>query len=314
MNSIFKKITTSLVSPIWSSVNAVARPVFSRNAFHFPVPVISIGNIVAGGVGKTEITIVIANYLLKSGKKVAISTRGYGSDWSDTGGFSNNFKDALTKKFPDEALVILKKAPGAFVVVGKNRSQVINKYFDDIKPDVILLEDGYQHFKIHRDLDILVHDFSVSEQYFRDLPSHFEKAKIRISFSNIPKFWNQLSWFQTKYIMKTNCPKKAIVFCGIGNPERFKKSLLENQIECVEMTSFKDHKNYSKDDLEQLIQKSIQLNLPLLTTYKDYVKCISLLDKDSLEKIIPIEIDVIFQNDPTLLWKTINETISISHS
>lgn len=314
MNSILKKITTSLASPLWSSINGIARPILQKNAIHLPVPVISVGNIVAGGVGKTEITIIIANYITKLGKKVLISTRGFGSIWQDQGGVSDSYEDALKRKFPDEALVILKKTKNVSIAVGKNRAEIITNCFDQIKPDVVILEDGYQHFRIHRDLDVIVHDFSIKNQYFRDLPSHFEKAKVLISFSEVPKFWSKLQWNIASYQLSLNLPSRAISFCGIGNPERFKKSLESRGVEIIHFKTFSDHYNYSKNDLQAILQDAQDKSVAVLTTWKDYVKCLSLLSKEEVIKITPVDIEVVFKNNPNQMWEKINEIFTISHS
>ncbi len=314
MIGIFKKAATSVVSPIWCSVNGLARPLYRKNAMHFPVPVISIGNIVAGGVGKTEITIVIANHLIRSGKKVAVSMRGYGSEWGAKEGVSAKFEEALSLKFPDEALVLLKKVPGVIVCVGKNRSKVLAEHFEKIKPGVILLEDGYQHFKIHRDLDVLVHDFSIQDHYFRDLPSHFEKVKVRISFSEVPEFWKQIGWIEANYQIKNSLPSSAVAFCGIGNPERFEKKLQSSGVELLRFLKYVDHMQYDSTELRKIlhIANSFGSATVVLTTWKDYVKCMSILNSNEIKRITPIEIDVSFKTDPNHLWKAIHETLAIT--
>lgn len=277
------KNAPAIISPFWSIINAVARKYYSKKAHRFDVPVISIGNVVAGGVGKTEVAIKIAQVLASKGKRVVIASRGYGSEWSKTGGIAKSFQEGIEKKFPDEALVALSKVPGLIVAVGADRTRVLTSHWAEIRPDVILLDDGYQHFKIARDLDILVHDFSVVNPVLRDMPSNFSKVGARISFSEVPKFWQRLDWTRSFYRLDPKIASSlqgadVIAFCGIGNPERFTKLLADNGVKVVAKKFYKDHKNYTRKDIESLLEMKRKIEekkhrkVTLVTTRKDWVK------------------------------------------
>src|SRR5438874_11163340 len=114
----------SAASPLWALTNTVARLAMSGSARRLPAPVISVGNVVAGGVGKTELAALIAARLVSRGHRVVVACRGYGSKWEHSGGIARDAETGLSLGFPDEALVILKKAPGAAVAVGADRKAV----------------------------------------------------------------------------------------------------------------------------------------------------------------------------------------------
>jgi tetraacyldisaccharide 4'-kinase len=312
-----------MISPFWASLNCLVRNFTYSKRVHFQVPVISVGNIVAGGVGKTEICAEIARYLIfQKNKKVVIVSRGYGSEWEKKGGVAFNYQEAIEKNFPDEAKVVLKKVPGSIVCVGKDRTQILKENWENLNPDVILLDDGFQHFKIHRDLDILVHDFSLQNQILRDFPSYFSKVGVRISFSEVPKIWSNLSWTRVFYKLDETCLdskiKNVILFCGIGNPSRVVKMLKENGYNVVAKKFFKDHKNYSLkniNDLSDWVQKKLKklnFDAQIVTTLKDFVKLEAYLDSNSFlkEKLKLLKIDLKFYSGENLLWDKINQIIS----
>lgn len=309
----------SLVSPFWAITNSLVRKTRSRKSLKLPVPVISVGNIVSGGVGKTEVCISIANYCISKGLNTVIALRGYRSEWEKKGGFAKSYESGQEFKFPDEALVALKKAPGVCVIVGSNRYQTIMKYWKQIEPQVVILDDGFQHFKMNRDLDILVHDFSVKWPLLRDFPSVFETVPIRISLSKVPPFWNSISWVQANYQMGSVYNDRYLLFCGIGNPERVLNKCSENKIDVLDYRFYKDHKNYKVTDIQELLdwkknsEEKYGTKLKLLTTLKDEVKC------SAFREIIPdfdptvLNIELKYQNNESELWRAIDECIHRSH-
>lgn len=115
--------------------------------------------------------------------------------------------------------------------MGKDRLHELKKHWIELNPQAVVLDDGYQHFAISRDLDILVQDFSVKTPFkWRDFPSEFKRADVRISFSDVPRELKHLPWVRARYHLsaavdtngkKEALPPVALAFCGLGNPERF---------------------------------------------------------------------------------------------
>ncbi|WP_373532157.1 tetraacyldisaccharide 4'-kinase [Vampirovibrio sp.] len=121
-------------------------------SYQAPVPVISIGNLTTGGTGKTPIVIAIAKGLVQSGKTVVILSRGYGAEEKIA------YSRALDPRYGDEAYLIQEQVPEAIVIVGKNRVQNLRRALHDYRPDYVILDDGYQHVQLERDMNILLID------------------------------------------------------------------------------------------------------------------------------------------------------------
>lgn len=274
----------SCASPLWALTNAAARILLAPCAKRLSKPVISIGNIVAGGVGKTELTCMIAAKLVGQGKRVVVASRGYGSRWAGTGAIAHDTETALSLRFPDEAIVTLKKVPGVAVAVGADRYAVLTRHWEELRPDVIVLDDGFQHFALKRELDIVVHDFSVRWPILRELPGMLNRAGIRVALSDVPQPWSeQAPWVRARYKLagtidasgrRGALPPEALVFCGIGNPERFRRSLVAAGVKVVGFRKFRDHAEYGEREARELARwaQSARSGLPVLTTLKDYVK------------------------------------------
>jgi tetraacyldisaccharide 4'-kinase len=128
--------------------------------FRLPCLVISLGNITVGGTGKTPTAQKLASLIRDMGYRVAILNRGYRADWQgDIGTVSDGRKLYMTVgEAGDEAYLLAKHVPGAAVVIGKSRSQTGEYAFDKLKADVLILDDGYQHWPFYRDLDIVLID------------------------------------------------------------------------------------------------------------------------------------------------------------
>lgn len=321
---IFDPIISS-VSPIWALTNAVARTVFYPNAKKLPCPVISVGNIVAGGVGKTELAAAIAARLVHKNLRVVVASRGYGSKWEGFGACARDSETALSLGFPDESIVILKKAPGALVAVGANRYENLMKHWNELLPDVVILDDGFQHFKLKRDLDILVHNFNIRWPIIRDFPRLLGKADVRVTFSSVPKEWNKLEWVRANYKLKgavdaygrhLKLPFEALAFCGLGNPERFKTALTNSGVKIQSFKTFQDHTHYDDQRVREIVAWSRERSgLPILTTLKDYVKLGHYVESQGgiagFEPLwVPIELE--FLENQNVLWKAIDEILASS--
>lgn len=125
-----------------------------------PCPVISIGNITVGGTGKTPMTVYLASRLVEKGYRPVILSRGYGGTASDRGGMVSDGNQMFMNatEAGDEPYMMARSLTGVPVFVGKNRYNSGMVAMAMFSPDVILLDDGFQHRKLHRDLDILMFD------------------------------------------------------------------------------------------------------------------------------------------------------------
>jgi tetraacyldisaccharide 4'-kinase len=261
----------------------------------FNKPVISIGNITAGGTGKTPFTIYLAEKLIGQGRKVAIISRGYGRK---SNGFHLYRNDCLlcagTDVLGDEPVLIARRLPGAIVAVSEKRSVAINYILKNFDVDVVLLDDGFQHRAVGRELDIVLlkdeqklkNKFVLPSGLLREFKFNLKRARILIC-ADQPTGVNKNNKLFSKTVLDgfyDLCFKKGasteemrgqkcVAFAGIAQPLKFKESLENLQIEVLEFVSFKDHHGFRIKDVEKLIglcrQKESHF---LLCTEKDLVK------------------------------------------
>lgn len=337
---MFEPVLSVVASPLWATTNAVARFFLKNRGAKLKCPVISIGNIVAGGVGKTEVTAAVAKHLLQKSIRTCVASRGYGSQWERQGGVAHELATAASLKFPDEAQVLLRKAPGTVVVVGAARAHVLTKHWEEIHPGAVLLDDGYQHFAIQRDLDVLVHDFSVRWPILREFPIAFSKVPLKIAFSEIPNEWKKAAekikkpWIRAEYKLlesvsvsgkRKALPERAFIFCGIGNPGRFRKSLERAGTKVIGQAYLPDHARYDVElgkslmrEIEQAARKHGEKpeSLTVLTTLKDFVKLESFIgSQGGIAGFEPewVDVEIRFLENEEFFWTTIDETVA-SHS
>lgn len=125
-----------------------------------PCPVISVGNITVGGTGKTPMTIYLAKLLVRMGRAPMIVSRGYRGTASATGGLVSDHSRVWMDvgRAGDEPFMMAQSLPGVPVVVGKKRYRAATAAMADLSPDVVILDDGFQHFQLARNLDIVLLD------------------------------------------------------------------------------------------------------------------------------------------------------------
>ena len=155
---------------------------------HLPCRVISLGNITVGGTGKTPTAQILATTIRDMGYKVVILNRGYRASWKKQVGLvSDGRKIYMTvNEAGDEAYLLAKNLPGVPVVIGRNRSISGEYAVRELHADVIILDDGYQHWQLARDLDIVLIDtlnvfgnnFLLPRGTLREPLSHLDRAQV----------------------------------------------------------------------------------------------------------------------------------------
>ena len=210
-------------------------------------PVISIGNLAAGGAGKTPAVIAVCRFLDARGLRVAVLTRGYGrANDSYTGIVDSN--DAA--KFGDEP-VLIKSSANASVLVGSKRYENGR----DFDCDVFVLDDGFQHLQLHRDFDLVV---DAPARFFRE-----GRSALRHADAVVPRRL-RLS------IPEDLHGKPLFAFAGLANNEQFFESLRDTGLDVVGRKGFPDHHRYTPADLGQIRRDAD--GATLVTTEKDAVK------------------------------------------
>jgi tetraacyldisaccharide 4'-kinase len=237
---------------MYRGVNRVRRSLYRAGVLkprRLPRPVISVGNIAAGGTGKTPAVIALARYLTGRGHRVAVLTRGYGR--SGTGG---RVESADPVKFGDEPVVIKISCEKADVIVGEKRYE--NGL--SINCDVYVLDDGFQHLQLARDLDIVI-----------DVPAgpflREGRSALRDADLVIPRR------------IRTNADmvrgKRVFAFAGLADNRQFFSMLTDSGAQIAGTLEFPDHHPYSIADIEAIRRAARNSGTQLIvTTEKDAVK------------------------------------------
>jgi len=240
------------------------------------VKIISIGNIKAGGTGKTPLCIGISNYLATLGFKTAIITNAYKAKQKNalivSDGNNIFYKTPIVN---DETYLIAKKTC-SIIVSSKDRLSAV-ELLKQFKPDYIILDDGLQYRKIAKDLEVCIIDsekFYLPFGYLRDSKKSLKRCQKLVCFDGdceIKAHTKITGFYDIGGVIEK--PKSAFVFCSIGNPKKFLASIKTLGIEIKGFKCFKDHYFYTKKDIESLksLKKKTNAHI-LLTTYKDFVK------------------------------------------
>ena len=314
--------------------------IYLRNLFYdlgwfttedFKLPIISVGNITTGGSGKTPLVMYLANLLIKNGKNPGIVSRGYGRKSQGLVVVHDGKKmKAKVESAGDEPFLmatILKSVP---VIVCEDRSHGIQQLIDFYSVNVVIMDDGFQHRKVKRDLDIITISANDSKNDYRLLPW----GKLREPFKNINRSNaivftktdnftppNMLAEFQS--VFKGNSIVSSIIpvlmrydssgyhkslpfsgvffaFCGIGEPDSFFKSIKQLDLKLGGKQIFSDHQEYTESVITELSAQIKSSNcVAIITTEKDLVKLPdSFLDEfDTL--VIKIEME--FETEKAVL-------------
>ncbi len=265
--------------------------------------VISVGNISLGGTGKTPFTIALSNFLVQRGKSVGVLTRGYGR--RGRGDFL--LKNHSVKEAGDETIVLRNNLSESIpIYVSKNKTLGARK-LASLGCDTVILDDAFQHRKIHRDIDVvLVNPDELKEKNKKTFPwgvlrepfYNINRADIIITnkinlYQESPPLKNSLlinTEFESEVlssnekitINQLSDLKNVMSVCGVGKPESFQKSLSGLNIHVVEKLIYPDHHSFSKKDVSN-IGLSIEKNKieAIVCTEKDWVKLSSFKEKIS---------------------------------
>ena len=252
---------------LYRGINRLRRALYRRGVLRpkrLPRPVISVGSRAVGGSGKTPAVIAIANFLASRGLKVAVLTRGYGRTSAEQGVVTSN--DAA--KYGDEP-VLIKASTTADIIVGADRYQNGAEH----SCDVFLLDDGFQHLQLHRDVDVVI---EADARFLREGRSSLKDADIVI-----PR----------RLRVAPVDAKRVFAFAGLADNQQFFRGLPN----VVGTRSFRDHHRYTASDVAQIKKEARDAGADLIvTTEKDAVK---INDRD----IIPLRAEFVIE--PEILEK-----------
>jgi tetraacyldisaccharide 4'-kinase len=266
-------------------------------------PVISVGNLTVGGTGKTPCTAFIANFLKADGLSVAILSRGYQRRSKGLVEVSNGQEILCdAPQAGDEPYLLARLCPGVRVVVNADRYEAGQWLETQTKIDVFVLDDGYQHLQLHRDLNLLLLDGNDPVGNGSVLPSgnlrepleEIVRAEVVIATrattavrddirvllflsgaTKPPLFFAHHEITDFKLLnaataLKTFKHAKVAAFSGIAQPERFFADLQQKNLQLVHQQSFPDHHRYTGAELKAfLAQALVQQAAAIITTEKD---------------------------------------------
>jgi len=239
-----------------------------NKAEKFNIPVVCIGNIYMGGTGKTPLSLLLAEELKTLGKKPVIIKKFY-------------------KDHKDEHLLIRKR--GIPLILEKNRADSLKLAEKEF--DIAILDDGFQDYKIIKDLNILCfhskqligNGYIFPSGPLRERLSAVRRAQIVVIngekdliFENkLKKINSKIYIFYSKYKLVNQGDfknKNILAFAGIGNPENFFNLLIESGLNIKKTISFPDHYDFNKKEILEIIEKAKKQNYTILTTEKDFLR------------------------------------------
>jgi tetraacyldisaccharide 4'-kinase len=263
-----------------------------RKPARVPVPVVSVGNLTLGGTGKTPCVEFVARYYRDLGLRVAVLSRGYGTDSGRN----------------DEALVLEENLPDVPHLQGPDRAAQARTAVEELESEVLVLDDGFQHRRLARDLDIVLIDATrpLRREYLfprgllREPVGSLRRAGLavltRADQVEPASLDGQRRWLQVRFpalpVATAVHAAVALVgvddtrdvaglkgmpvggFCGIGNPEAFRRTLADLGAEVAAFRAFPDHHPYTRADVDELQAwaGTLPTDAVIATTQKDQVK------------------------------------------
>ena len=258
------------------------------------VPVVSIGNLTTGGTGKTPMVYWLCRWLRQRGVRVCIISRGYGAEQGSVN---------------DEAIELEQRLPDVPHLQNPDRNAAAQVATEELDCQVIVLDDAFQHRRIHRDLDVVLIDAANPFGYEHQLPrgllreslrglkradaivltrsdmldrAGIDAIKLRVARYNARAVWVE-SMHQPDELVQADggtreieslCGKRLAAFCGIGNPAGFRHTLESCGCEIAGLHTFPDHHKYSRESIRMVADWCRELGKidALVCTHKDLVK------------------------------------------
>ena len=291
------------LSTIYGSIVGVRNALYDRG--HLPArrlqgSVVSVGNLSAGGSGKTPFVMMLGELLKARGVRFDVLSRGYGRK---SRGVLPVDPAGLPQQFGDEPLLIARKLQVP-VIVGEDRYEAGRFAESKFGPQLHLLDDGFQHRALARDFDIVL----VTPQDANDrlLPAGRLREPLRslcradavvlasgASEDSFP-LQGKLVWRVKRGIVPQNVPPRPVVFCAIARPENFVLQLRAANIEPVAQAFYRDHHAYGEKDIRELLELRLRSEAGgFVTTEKDAVNLGPYLSALEPLSVIPVRMELV---------------------
>ena len=278
-----------------------------RTARHLPARVVSVGNLTVGGAGKTPVVALLARLWRDRGMRVAILSRGYGGQSRGVTCISDGQNTYRTPpEVGEEPYWLARTLPGVAVYTGACRYAAGLAAWEEFKPDLFLLDDGFQHFQLHRDLDLVLLDAASPFGNGQLLPrgplrepltslaaaqslilTRFDRERHQAQFATIHRAFpdKPLLTATIRPLSVTAYPggqaeapaalrhRPLMAFAGLARPEVFAATLQELGVDLKGFRIFPDHHAFSHEDLANLTEAARALGAgALVTTGKDWAR------------------------------------------
>ena len=305
-----KSIVLPPLSLLYGAVTRTRLSLYRRGTFQttkLDRPVISVGNITTGGTGKTPLVEWVARTLAAQGKKVCILTRGYGRKDPHLQVIVSDGYGVLASpsEAGDEPYLLATKLSGlAAVISSADRVAAGQEAIKDFGTDCFVLDDGFQHLRLARDLNIVTIDATnpwgggnlLPYGRLRESKENLSRAdcivltrcdqvreleELRAEISRLsggkPMFQSQMRTARVSALKNggeaLSSEGRVAGFCAVGNPASFFEQLRRGGFEVVLQKSFPDHHVYSQDEIDSVIAAAKEAGAQaLITTAKDAVK------------------------------------------
>ncbi len=269
-----------------------------KETYHASVPVVSVGNLSVGGTGKTPMTDFLAKWMVRHEVPTAIVSRGYGGNYTAPVARVNQPDDALMNPAAcgDEPFLLARRNPAVMVFVARQRALGVQEA-EKAGAKLIILDDGFQHRAVHRDLDIVLLDSQkpfgngslLPAGQLRESQSALQRSHLlvmtRVQSDRKNTSMMSKPTIHTRHVMSQNLTslsgdivnwddlagKSCIAFAGIARPDEFFTDLKTRNITLVDEIPLADHQVYDAEFLAQLTLCSQGCDA-LITTEKDAVK------------------------------------------
>jgi tetraacyldisaccharide 4'-kinase len=274
-----------------------------------PCRVVSVGNLTLGGTGKTPFVMMLAEMIHRRGYRTAVLSRGYKGNYESPCALVSDGEEILMDPLQagDEPCLLARKLRGIPVIVGRERWTAGRFAIDRFGAEVLVLDDGFQHLALNRDLNFLLLDsfspFGNGRLFprgeLREPISQVRRAdaliltkggmddiifnlgkrlmnllegrpvfRVRYEPAEI-KVWGEERVLSPQYLMK----RRIFAFSGLARPESFEKTLRGLEAEITGFETFPDHYAYEGKDLERLREKALRAGAEaMVTTEKDMVR------------------------------------------
>jgi tetraacyldisaccharide 4'-kinase len=299
-------------------------------------PVVSVGNITWGGTGKTPVVISVVKELQSRGLNVAVLTRGYfrkaGAKKIEVVSDGKNILSTISLS-GDEPMLLAQSLPGAVVIVGGDRFAAATHAAEKFAPDVFVLDDAFQHWRMHRDLDIVCvnalnpfgNGLRIPAGILREHPAALKRAGLvimtncdRASDTAVADLEKRLAAYTATPVIRSGYRtagmrriidgafypvskfegRWAVAVSGIAENKSFLRSLEKIHIDMIRHYAFRDHHWYTRKELDDIVLHHMD-KYPVLTTAKDAVRlkdAIAALRPEDAERFFALEIEIQITN------------------